>query len=41
MDMDMEGQKMMVFNKDDRSVNAVISFDQAKTQINLTVATGK
>lgn len=39
MDMDMEGQKMMAFNKEERTVNLVITSDQAKTQIALTVAT--
>ncbi len=41
MDMDMQGQKIMAFNKDERTVNVMISSDQAKTQIALTVATGK
>jgi predicted outer membrane protein len=41
MDMDMQGQKMMAFSKDERTVSVMISSDQSKTQIALTVATEK
>ena len=38
MSMDMGGQKMMSFKKDERGVSVMISSDEEMTQINLTVA---